>query len=159
MAIGDRIARQRGITSSPLLGSERTILLFRGSVQRFPISFFPTGNLEGKMQLTNRLGETEAETGCQDFGRPPWPPPAPLPDPESRLFGEQWQQEHTQAGRGHWHLALGQALERDFCRSLGGDVSWRNFTQVRNDPVSRGLDPKNKEAAIFYLTLTEWKTI
>lgn len=105
MATGDRIVRQRGITSFPLLGSEQAILLFRGSDQRFPKSFFPTDNLEGKRQLTNPRGETEAETGCQDCERPPWPPLAPLPHPGSRLFGNHCSPARAHAGR-LWSLAL-----------------------------------------------------
>lgn len=44
-----------------------------------------------------------------------------------------------------------------FHRSCGGEAGWKNFTQPWNDPSSRGLDPKNKETAIFYLTLTRMK--
>lgn len=115
-----------GIPSWPLLGLENILLVSRSAWES---QFLLTGNLEGKLKQTRRLGQHR---------KGPWLTELPfLPSPTlaSRPFGEQ--SAGTQAGQA---VVTGTFFRSgpDFCRTLGGEVSWRNCTQVRNGPVSRG---------------------
>lgn len=109
MATGDSIARQRGITYSVCLGQSRPFF-FQRKWSKIPYQFLPNRQPGRQAAANESRGETEAETGCHDCERPPWPPLAPSPILDEGCLGTTVpQQEHTQAGCGRWRFALGQA--------------------------------------------------
>lgn len=122
---------------------------------------FSAGNVEGKLWLTRHPGESKGETGWHDFCEAlPHLPFITSPTWGSGPFGEQCQQDDMPDWL--WSRRLcsrSRLLWHDFCRTLRDEVSWGNFTQFQNGPVSRGLDPKNKETVVFIWLSPEWKTI
>lgn len=143
------------MTSFPLTGLDQN---YRSARRFFMSLSFLRGN--SKLWLTRHRGETKGDIGWHEFCEalahlPSWHPP---PGDQGHL-GNNVSRMGTMLD---WLWSLGLCFtsglpSHDFCRTFREEISWRNFTQVQNGPVSRGLVPKNKETAIFYLTLTRMK--
>lgn len=151
-----------GIASLSLTGMSTNIPLISRSAGRFSIRMsFPTRKLEGQLQLTLHLRETEGETVWGLLRGPPSPPLPHLPPPwESRPLEEQCHQKHMPGrfwslghspGQGHSSIISAELMEEKLVEEI----------LLRSGMVqSLEVWIQNIKRLQFFIWLSpEWKTI